>query len=96
MTRSFSLALPAVLTHEQAPALTHDLVTLLTTQVGQGQEAQLDASALVQFDSAALAVLLACRRAALACGGSLRVTGLPDRAQVLAEVYGISGLFAKL
>jgi|APCry1669189534_1035231.scaffolds.fasta_scaffold153895_1 phospholipid transport system transporter-binding protein len=95
MSRSFSLALPAILTSEQAPALTRDLETLISTQVGEGQEAQLDASALTQFDSSALAVILACRRAALACGGSLRVTGLPERARVLSEVYGVSGLLAK-
>jgi len=37
-------------------------------------------------------VVLACRRAVLAQGGTLRVTGLPERAQALAKVYGVSEL----
>ena len=50
----------------------------------------LDASALTQFDSSALAVLLACQRAAQARGCVLQVLGLPPKAQQLAKVYGVA------
>lgn len=91
-TLTTPMALPAVLLQAQAQSVADDLVTSLTTQLAQGGEAVLDASALVQFDSSALAVILACRRAALAQGAQLRITGLPERAQALAKVYGLSEL----
>jgi phospholipid transport system transporter-binding protein len=68
------------------------LVKSLTEQLSQGGEALLDAKALSQFDSSALAVILACHRAVLAKGAQLRVTGLPERAKALAKVYGLSAL----
>jgi ABC-type transporter Mla MlaB component len=37
-------------------------------------------------------VILACRRAVLAQGAQLQITGLPERAQALAKVYGLSEL----
>jgi phospholipid transport system transporter-binding protein len=86
-----STALPAVLMQAQAQAVADGLVASLTAQLAGG-EAVLDASALTQFDSSALAVVLACRRAVQAKGAQLRVTGLPERAQALAKVYGLSAL----
>ena len=91
-TLTTSIALPAVLMQAQAQSVADGLVVALTTQLAQGGEAVLDASALEQFDSSALAVVLACRRAALAKGAQLRITGLPERAQALAKVYGLSDL----
>jgi len=88
-----SIALPAVLMQAQAQAVADGLVASLTAQLAQGAEAVLDASALTQFDSSALAVILACRRAVLAKGAQIRVAGLPARAQALAQVYGLSALF---
>ena len=87
-----SVALPAVLMQAQAQAVANELASVLGACVSQGGEAVLDASALAQFDSSALAVILACRRAVLARGAQLRVTGLPARAQALAKVYGLSDL----
>ena len=87
-----SVALPAVLMQAQARAVADELASLLSACVSDGGEAVLDASALSQFDSSALAVILACRRAVLARGAQLRVTGLPERAQALAKVYGLSAL----
>jgi phospholipid transport system transporter-binding protein len=87
-----SIALPAVLLQAQAQSVTNALVSSLTTQLAKDGEAVLDASALTQFDSSALAVILACRRAVLAKGAQLRITGLPERAQTLAKVYGLSEL----
>ena len=88
------LALPATLLQAQAQAVADGLVSALRARLSQGGDAVLDASALTQFDSSALAVVLACRRAVLAQGGQLRVTGLPERAQALAQVYGVSELLA--
>jgi phospholipid transport system transporter-binding protein len=87
-----SVALPAVLMQAQAQAVTNELSTLLAACVSEGGEAVLDASALNQFDSSALAVILACRRAVLAKGAQLHITGLPQRAQALVKVYGLSDL----
>ncbi|MEY2678155.1 MAG: hypothetical protein RLZ00_847 [Pseudomonadota bacterium] len=87
-----SVALPAVLMQAQAQAVATELATVLGACVSDGGEAVLDASSLTQFDSSALAVILACRRAVLAKGAQLRVTGLPERAQALAKVYGLSAL----
>ena len=87
-----SVALPAVLMQAQAQAVANELASVLGACVSEGGEAVLDASALTQFDSSALAVILACRRAVLARGAQLRVKGLPERAQALAKVYGLSDL----
>jgi len=87
-----SIALPAVLMQAQAQAVADGLVAALTAQLTQGGVAVLDASALAQFDSSALAVILACRRAVQGKGAQLRVTGLPARAQALAQVYGLNAL----
>ena len=87
-----SVALPAVLMQAQAQAVTNELSTLLAACVSEGGEAVLDASALNQFDSSALAVILACRRAVLVKGAQLHITGLPQRAQALVKVYGLSDL----
>ena len=59
-----AFALPALLTHAQANAC----VAAYAAHVHAGQGGSVDASALQQFDSAALAVLLACRRLALERG----------------------------
>jgi phospholipid transport system transporter-binding protein len=87
-----SVALPAVLMQAQAQAVANELTLVLSACVSEGGEPVLDASALTQFDSSALAVILACRRAVLARGAQLRVRGLPARAQALAKVYGLSAL----
>ena len=55
-------------------------------------EVVVDASALNQFDSAALAVLLEFRRAALARGKRMLVLGLPASLGDLAALYGIIDL----
>lgn len=51
-----------------------------------------DASALQQFDSSALAVLLECRRAAQRAGAGFAVRGLPERLRTLAGLYGVADL----
>ena len=86
-----TLALPQRITHAEAQAVTDGLLAVAQTQPGP---MALDASALQVFDTSALAVILACQRAAVLRGASLTVQGLSPRAQTLAQVYGISALLA--
>ena len=52
----------------------------------------LDASALTEFDSSALAVLLGLRRELVLRGSVLQVTGLSPRLRELAGLYGVIDL----
>jgi len=81
-----TLHLPARLTHQEPSAC----LAQLTRDLPAAGSVALDASALTQFDSSALAVLLACQRAAQARGCALQVLGLPPKAQQLAKVYGVA------
>jgi phospholipid transport system transporter-binding protein len=84
------LVLPAILTLEQAAACLRMLGLGLKAQPGNAVLA--DARALTQFDSSALAVLLECRREALALGKSFAVKDMPVRLRNLATVYGVAEL----
>jgi len=83
------LKLPAVLTHSVAcgffPEVTRDIPSL-------PKEVVADASALRQFDSSALAILLECRRQALSAGKAFSVRDAPPRLLQLARVYGVAAL----
>jgi len=57
-----------------------------------GSSVVVDASALTQFDSSALAVLLECRREAKGRDRGFAVKGLPVKLRELATLYGIAGL----
>ena len=83
------LTLPAVVTHAQA---LETALGLKAQVASQAAEVVLDATALTQFDSSALAVMLACRRAALAAGKTFAVHGLPARLGQLAGLYGVAEL----
>ena len=83
------LTLPSTLTHEAAPAFVQSLAPLVQAQPA-GVVA--DAGALRKFDSSALAVLLECRRQALAAGKTFSVHGLPASLRQLAGLYGIAEL----
>lgn len=84
-------ALPAELTQAQAEAY---LVQCRRALAGAaaGATVRVEAAALMDFDSSALAVLLALRREALARGAGWQVVGLPERARALAGLYGIGEL----
>jgi phospholipid transport system transporter-binding protein len=84
------LVLPAELTHAQAPACSRMLAQALRAQ--PGTQAFADASALRSFDSSALAVLLECRREALALGKSFAVSQMHPRLRELAGLYGVAEL----
>jgi phospholipid transport system transporter-binding protein len=84
------LVLPSELTHAQAPACCRMLAQALRSE--PGPQAVADASALQNFDSSALAVLLECRREALALGKSFAVSQLHPRLRELAGLYGVAEL----
>jgi phospholipid transport system transporter-binding protein len=86
------LVLPAELTHDEAAACARMLAQSMGAETGTQVIA--DASQLHQFDSSALAVLLECRREALAVGKSFAVAGMSARLRELAGVYGVSELLA--
>ena len=83
------LILPIKITHNDADAL----ASSLNGQVSAQPDAVVvDAQQLVEFDSSALAVLLACRRVALAAGKQFSVSGLPSKLAQLATLYGVAQL----
>ncbi len=84
------LVLPVDLTRVQASGCLQMLVQGLRAE--PGSTVVVDASALVRFDSAALAVLLEFRRASLALGKRVVVRALPGRLRDLAGLYGIAEL----
>jgi phospholipid transport system transporter-binding protein len=86
------LKLPAVLTHNQAGVCARSLKVTLHSAAADNEPVIADASEMTQFDSSALAVLLDCRREALALGLSFFVQGLPPRLRQLAGLYGIAAL----
>ena len=89
-----TLKLPPTLMHEQADACLSLWVSQLQVQVLASQPAPVlvDASALHDFDSSALAVLLGLRRVANALGRTVQVTGMPARLRELATLYGVLDL----
>ena len=83
------LSFPAVVTYKQA----HETARLLKAEMAsQAGGVVLDARALTQFDSSALAAILACRREALALGKTFAVQNLPDKLSQLAGLYGVAEL----
>lgn len=82
------LQLPERLTQVEAA----DCLAGLSRQMRAGAGWELDASALADFDSAALAVLLALQRDAQAAGATLRVRGMSDRLRELVALYGVGEL----
>ena len=84
-----TLTLPAQLTLPQARAVLEALLQALRTQTQAKWVC--DASALQVFDSSALAVLLECRRHALAAGKTFSVRALPPALAVMTTLYGVAG-----
>ena len=84
------VTLPPVLTHDVAAGFARGLKPAVRSQ--SPAKVVADASALREFDSSALAVLLECRREALAAGKAFSVQGLPARLRQLASLYGVAEL----
>lgn len=84
------LLLPATLTAREA----RDTLGMLSQSMQREPETgvTIDASGLQQLDSAALAVLLECRRMALAWGKGFAVRHAPDKLVALARLYGVDEL----
>jgi phospholipid transport system transporter-binding protein len=81
------VALPAKLNIAEASAA----LPALAAQLGQGSDALVvDASALKEFDSSAIATLLELRRKAP--GRSFSVSGAPAAMVELATMYGVAEL----
>ena len=81
---------------QPADALTVDSVggvlkTLLPA-IARGEITALDLGQVRVADSAALALVLSCRRAARAAGRDLAVRGLSEDLAALAQLYGVSEL----
>lgn len=85
--------LPATLTHREASATLAALAGALRA-AGSQRGLRIDASALRQFDTAAIAVLLECRRLAVQAGAPLQFDALPAPLLELAGLYGAAGLLA--
>ena len=83
------LKLPAVLTHAAASAFFRAAASDLASRPGA---VVVDAGALSQFDSSALAILLEWRRQALAARTTFSVQHAPERLVQLAAVYGVAAL----
>jgi len=92
-TAPLVFALPARLTHELAAGCCEAFARTLAP-AGQGIGVQVQAQALQQFDSSALAVLLAVCRTAAQQSLALQIIGLPKRAVQLATLYGVSEILA--
>jgi phospholipid transport system transporter-binding protein len=85
------LALPAKLVLAAASESLASLSQLVDT-LPSGAPAVLDAGALVQFDTSALAVLLALRRHCAGQGRRLQTVNFPPRLAGLAKLYGVEAL----
>ncbi|WP_321927833.1 MULTISPECIES: STAS domain-containing protein [Paraburkholderia] len=77
----------ANLTHESAKAA----LSAGFAQISAGATA-VDCAALTQFDSSALAVLIAWQRAARERGAPLAVLNMPPALASLARAYGVDSL----
>ncbi|WP_244815062.1 lipid asymmetry maintenance protein MlaB [Caballeronia sp. Lep1P3] len=77
----------ATLTHESAKAA----LEAGLSRIGAGAT-EVDCSPLRQFDSSALAVLLAWQRAATARGFALGIVNFPSGLASLARAYGVDTL----
>jgi phospholipid transport system transporter-binding protein len=88
------LALPQSVTVGDASAALRALEEGFERSANGAAEVTVDASALKDFDSSALAVLLACRRLAQTAGRSFSVNAAPPALAELAGLYGVEDLLA--
>jgi phospholipid transport system transporter-binding protein len=87
------LLLPATITNREARDALRMLAQAL--QAEPGNELVINAGGLQQFDTAALAVLLECRRLAQAWGKQFAVRQAPPKLVALATLYGVDDLLLK-
>lgn len=89
-----ALKLPPTLMHAQADACLSQWIGQLQGHAGPApaEPVRVDASALSDFDSSALAVLLGLRRVAKTQGRAVLVEGMSARLRELATLYGVLDL----
>ncbi|MDH5856591.1 STAS domain-containing protein [Lampropedia aestuarii] len=88
-----NLQLPVRLTRDEVVGWVRDIEPLLKQAKASGETVAVDASALKQFDSSALAALLAVHRETQSLGVTFAgVQGMSVTLQSLAQVYGIDEL----
>ena len=87
------LTLPADLRHSNAAACLAQLQSQIRSSTDKQIEIQ--AGALSDFDSSALAVLLGCRREAESLSKSLQFKQFPAKVRELALLYGVSELLVE-
>ncbi|MEP7056624.1 MAG: STAS domain-containing protein [Caldimonas sp.] len=84
------LLLPATITTREARDTLRMLAQALQRE--PGTDVVVNAGSLQHFDSAALAVLLECRRLAQAWGKSFAILEAPAKLLALAKLYGVDVL----
>jgi len=88
-----AMELPAAVTLEQTPQLLAALDTALARAAG-GARFEIDAAALREFDTSAIALLLHARRGARARDLAFEVRNPPSQLRELAVLYGVEDLLA--
>lgn len=90
------LALPESIGHQNAELLLQQLQQQLQERLSAGEceQVEVDAAALRQFDSSALALLLALLRTVQQKQCAWKVTNPPERLLDLAALYGLDVLLA--
>jgi phospholipid transport system transporter-binding protein len=84
------LVLPATLTLAQASDTLRMLAQSL--RADPAPTLRMDAAALQDFDTSAVAVLLECRRLADAWGKGFELSGVPAQLTELVRLYGVESL----
>ena len=87
------LILPPDLRHSNATACLAQLQAQIRNS--PDTEVEIQAGQLTDFDSAALAVLLACRREAESLSKTLKFKQFPAKLRELALLYGVSELLVE-
>jgi phospholipid transport system transporter-binding protein len=87
-----AVALPASVTMEDASAVLRTVEAALAA--GGSGPLRVDASALDELDTAAIALLLQARRLAAARGRGFELVGAPDKLNALAQLYGVEPLLS--
>jgi phospholipid transport system transporter-binding protein len=83
-----SVSLPATLTLPHATAALRGVEAALA----QGGDLQVDASAVVDLDTSAVALLLQAQRLARARGVGFTLQAVPPKLTALAQLYGVESL----
>ncbi len=86
------MKLPEIATLEQAPGLLGQVDAALAA--AGGASVVIDASALRDFDTSAVALLLEARRRGKRANVEVRIDGVPPKLVELARLYGVDELLS--